>query len=106
MQTNTSAQNLIYTGHYPFSNFGSQTDRRLPKPNPNRELKPINGPNDTTSYHCMISLRTLTRYTGSEDDNYYLITLPVVIDRPKTIQITGTTIGHINHGTGAQTVMI
>jgi hypothetical protein len=54
-----------------------------------------------------ISLRSLTNYTGTTEDNYYLITLPSVIDRPKTIQILGSTIAHLDSSNnGGKTVYV
>ena len=106
MQTKTTAENLIYTGRFPFQSFGSQTNQHFPKPHPDRALQPITGPNDTTVFHFAISLITLTKYTGSDEDNYYLITLPSVIDRPKTIQISGNTISHNETGVNYKTIMI
>lgn len=106
MQTKTTAENLIYTGRFPFQSFGSQTNQNFPKPNPQRALQPTTGPNDTTVFNFVISLRTLTKYTGSDEDNYYLITLPSVIDRPKTIQVSGNTISHNETGVNYKTLLI
>lgn len=96
MQTKTTAENLIYTGRYPFHKFGTQTDRHFVKPDPNDPHYPISGPNDATKYVVAVSLRTLTNFTGTQQDNFYLITLPSVIDRPRSIQIVGTTIAHLD----------
>ena len=106
MQSKTSAQNLIYNGRYPFTQFGIQTDRNFPKPDPNRTPQVTTGPNDITQYNFVISLRTLTPYTGSDAENFYLITLPSVIDRPKSITITGNTIGHLESGVGIKTILL
>lgn len=107
MQTNTTAKNIIFTGQYPYSNFGPQTDRHFPRPDPNSVANPITGPNDIIRHTYVISMRTLTDYTGSQADNYYLMTLPCVIDRPKTIQILGSTIYHVDPAfTGNKTVYV
>lgn len=66
------------------------------KPDPNDPPYPISGPNDATKYVVAVSLRTLTNFTGTQQDNFYLITLPSVIDRPRSIQIVGTTIAHLD----------
>ena len=106
MQSNTSANNLIFNGRYPFSQFGSQTDRNYPKPDPNRTPQLTTGPNDITTFHFIISLRSLTEYTGSDAENSYLITLPSVIDRPKKIQVMGNTVGHQESGVGIKTILL
>lgn len=106
MQSNASAKQLIFNGRYPYSNFGAQTDRNYPKPDPNRIPQPTTGPNDLTTYNFVVSLRTLTKYTGSDAENFYLITLPSVIDRPKEIQIMGHTIGHNDSSTNIKTVLL
>jgi hypothetical protein len=59
-----------------------------------------------TTFHFIISLRSLTDYTGSDAENSYLITLPSVIDRPKKIQVVGNTIGHQESGVGIKTILL
>ena len=108
MQTRTNSQNLIYTGHFPFQKFGSQTDRNFKKP-VNDQQKYISGPNDITQFNFIISLRTLVPYTGNDAINSYLIRLPTIIDRPTHIQITGNTIGHLDNSTtglGIKTILL
>jgi len=54
-----------------------------------------------------ISMRSLTRYIGSQEDNFYLMTLPTIIDRPTSIQILGTTMSHLDESvTGFKTVYV
>lgn len=110
MQTRTTAQNLIYTGHHPFNAPGPQTDRHFPRPDPNRRPIYNTGPNDIIQHSFVISLRTLTQYTGTATDtNAYSMRLPTIIDRPTHIQITGNTIGHLDNtttGLGVKTILI
>ena len=89
-----ATSNMIYSGRHPFTNMGSQTDRKMNKPTQQRA--PMDSPNDTQVYHFLISLKTLQKYTGDNDDNYYLITLPTIVDRPKQITILSSSVSHLD----------